>query len=269
MGAENTQEAPAPGTPEYDQAMIAKVDESAAKAVESASADKGLTPAKPERPADVPEQFWDAESGTVKTADLLKALAEAKGTKEEAPADQTKETEKAPEEAAKEAVEAHGIDYNALQSEFDSKGALSEDSYAKLEKIGFDKGTVDAFIAGQQALQAQTLGKAHEAAGGEQNFSQMREWARTGLTSAEQEAFNKAVTTGTEAEMLQAIRGLRSSFESTYGRNPRLLGGSPANGGTAGYASRAEMVADMKDPRYGKDPAFRAKVQSRADLSNF
>ena len=244
MGVEDKEVvAPQPGTPEHDAAMAAKVDESATKALEAANGNEL------EAPKDAP------------------AEAPAEGEqKPEEKADEDKpegDDGKALEDAAKEAVEAQGIVYDDLQKEFDEKGELSQESYDALAKVGFPKEIVDGFIEGQKALAAQVVAKGIEAAGGEAQFSQMQEWAKNSLTAAELDAYNKAVATGTQEEMLQAVRGLRSSFETEYGRQPQLLGGAPAGASNMGYASRAEMTADMKDPRYAKDPAFRAKVTAK------
>lgn len=251
---------PAPGTPEHDAAMAQKVDDSAAAAL-AASGESGLPPApKPqERPADVPEEFWDAEQGEVKTTALLKALAAAKGAGQESP----KADDAAPSaDAAKAAVESKGVDYTALQTEYAEKGALSTATYAKLAEVGFDKAVVDSFIAGQSALTEQRVSRAHAEVGGEENFSRIQEWAKTGLTKAEVETFNKAVE-GSDEELLQAVRSLKASYEKVNGRQPHLMGGTPPAASGPGYESSAQMVADMRNPLYEKDPAFRAKVQAR------
>lgn len=257
--------APVPGSHEYDAAMAAKVDESASKAVAAAGGGE-LKPEVPARPENVPEEYWDAEKGTLKTEDMLKALADAKGKAEEAPEDEPeKATEKTPEELdqeAKDALAAKGVKFDDFQSEFDKDGKLSDESYAKLDAVGFPRHVVDGYIAGQSALAEQRNSKAYDAAGGVENFTRIQEWAKAGLNKAEIEAFNKAVI-GTEEEMIQAVHGIKSRFEKEYGKAPNLLGGAPAAGGNNGYASRAEMVSDMRDARYEKDPAYRAKVQAK------
>lgn len=226
--------APQPGTPEYDAAMAAKVDESAAKALEAAGGEKPVEAPK-EDPA--PEE------------------KKAEGNPEE-------KSEEAPEGAAKEAVEEAGLDFASLTSEYDEKGALSEESYKALEKAGFPKEAVDNYIAGQAARAELLVMKASEAAGGKEALARMQEWAVNALSPAEVEAYNKAVI-GNEAEVLQAITSLRARYEATYGRQPGLLGGSPAGDSAQGYASKAEMTADMRNPLYAKDPAYRAKVAAK------
>jgi hypothetical protein len=240
--------------------MAAKVDDSAKAALEAA----GGAPIKPEavtRPEDVPEEFWDADNGVVKTADLLKAVAASKKAPEADPKVAVVET---PEEAAAKAAAASaGLDMGTLESEYAEKGALSPDSIAKLEKAGIPKAMVDSYIAGQEALQQAFLSKGHTVAGGKESFDQMTAWAAKAYSLAEIEVFNASTTAGSEAEMTQAIAGLKSRFESAYGKQPGLLGGNPAGVSGNGYASRAEMVAEMRDPRYEKDSAYRAKVSTK------
>lgn len=243
--------APRPGTPEYDAAMAEKVDANAAAAA-AASNDGGIKAAKPDN---VPDEFWNAEKGEVDTEALLKAVSE--GKKDEAHADESTDAN-----AARAAVEAQGFDYAALQAEYDEHGDLTAETREKLAKAGWGKEVVDGYIEGQKALASQFVDAAINEAGGKDQFKAMQEWASTGLSVADLAAYNKAVE-GTPEEALQAVRSLRAQYEAVYGRNPGLIGGTPVTGSTAGYASKAEMVAEMRDSRYEKDPAYRARVQAK------
>lgn len=248
MADEN--KAPAPGTPEHDAAMAAKMDESA-KAARVAA---GL-----EQPAEEPKKEDPAQGTEQKPAEE----PPKEGTEQKQEEKPAEEPEKKQEEAPKEPM----TDFSAFEAEYAEKGELSEESYKALADAGYAKGLVDNYIEGQKAIAAQRSYMAYDAAGGQENFAQMQEWAKDGMSKAEIEAFNTAVE-GSPEEMLQAVRGLRSRFEAEYGRDPKLLGGRPA-GAVQGFESRAQMVAAMRDPRYSKDPAFRAQVERKAALSNF
>lgn len=230
--------APVPGTPEYEVAMAAKVDDSAAKAAVAA----GVTP------EGVPAE---GAEGNTEEAD-----------KKEPQEGIDKKPEEGSEEDAKKAVEAAGIDYSKLQAEYAEGGALSEESYKALEDAGFPREVVSEYVAGQEALAELRVLQAADAVGGKDALSKMQEWAAKTLAPAEIDAYNKGVS-GSKEDMLQAVNSLKSRYESTYGRQPNLLGGNPANTAAVGYASKAEMTADMRDPRYAKDPAFRAKVEAK------
>ena len=74
-----------------------------------------------------------------------------KDTKEEdKPAEEQEEYQKAKGEieSAKTELEGKGIDYAALEAEYNEKGELSSDSYKLLEEKGYPKALVEAAIAG-------------------------------------------------------------------------------------------------------------------------
>jgi len=261
----NAVNTPQPGTPEYDAAMVAKFD---------AANPQAVTPEPATRPEHVPEKFWNAETGQVDMAAWAQSYKELEQKQSQAPASAAAEkpavgadgkpVENAGDAAgdAAEVLAGKGLDINTFSQEFQNAGALSDESYAKLETAGIPKAMVDAYIAGQAALGEQRNAQGYEIAGGKDEFAKMTEWAKTGFNAAEIAAFNTAVT-GTAEQMQLAVAGLRARYEAANGREPGLLGGKPGNAGAPGYASRAEMTSDMKDPRYAKDPAFRAKVEAK------
>ncbi|MCA8110259.1 capsid assembly protein [Burkholderia cepacia] len=257
----NAANTPQPGTPEHDAAMVAKFD---------AANPQAVTPEPAARPEHVPEKFWNAETGQVDMVAWSQSYKELEQKQSQAPAQDPAAkpavgADGKPVEGADDAakvLEGKGLDINAFSQEFQSAGGLSEESYSKLETAGIPKAMVDAYIAGQVALGEQRNAQGYETAGGKDEFAKMTEWAKTGFNAAEIAAFNTAVT-GTAEQMQLAVAGLRARYEAANGREPGLLGGKPGNAGAPGYASRAEMTADMKDPRYAKDPAFRAKVESK------
>jgi len=167
-------------------------------------------------------------------------------------------------DAAKALVEKSGMDFDKLTAEYAEQGFLSEDSRASLVNGGIPEATIDSYIAGQEALAAQWEFKAKEAAGGEEAYASMTAWATDALTADEITAYDKAVN-GNDIEAVKlAVIGLRAKYEDSNGREPRLLGGS--TGGkqsTGGFDSRAEMIAAMSDPRYGKDPSYRKQVEAK------
>ena len=229
--------APVPGTPEYEAAMVAKVDENAAKAVSDAQGDV-LT-----------EPVQAAEEKAPEEAEKKSDESSEGGKKDDAT------------DTAEEAAKAAGLDYASLQAEWEA-GGLSEESYQALEKVGFGKDIVDQHIAGMEALATLHIMQAEEAAGGKDQLAAMQGWAAKALPAEDIKAYNDAVMGGKD-QMLKAVGDLRTKYEAEYGRQPGLLGGRNASEGMQGYGSRAEMTADMRDPRYAKDASFRAKVAAK------
>jgi hypothetical protein len=108
-------------------------------------------------------------------------------------------------------------------------------------------------------------------AGGAENWKAMTEWAGGGgLPKNEVDALNAQLAAGDPTTVTFAIQTLRGKYETVHGKTGSILpgGGGPVNG-VSGYASSAEMVADMKKPEYKADPAFRAKVQQKIANSRF
>ena len=178
------------------------------------------------------------------------------------------EGDAASRDEAAEAAEAAGIDMSALEAEFMTDGALSDATYEKLSKAGFDKNTVDAYIAGQQALGEQMQSRIEAHVGGADKLSAALEWAQTGLSAEEQTAFNNAIDKADEAGVKLAMDGLMAKFAKSEGSEPKLLGGATKASSGSVFRSTAELTAAMNDPRYSRDPAYRADVEQRLARSD-
>lgn len=256
--------APEPGTPEYEAAMVAKAEATMEPKAEEKP--EGEPKVDPERPEWLPAKFKSVEEMAKAYTELEQKQGgkapEPKVDDKEAKVDLTPE-----EEAAAKVVATAGLDYAALSEEYADKGELSPESYAALaEKAGLDKATVDAYIAGQQALAREAENRAFDIAGGPEEYTKMSQWAAANLTPAEIQAFNKAVE-GTAEETALAVAGLKAKYVKANGSEPALLSGG-AKPDSTGYQSRAEMTAAMRDPRYAKDPAYRKAVEQKIAVSN-
>jgi hypothetical protein len=255
--------APVIGTPEYDAAMVAKID-----AVQAPVAEPAV------KPEGVPDKFWNAATGAVDFTNWGKSTAEleAKFTQaQQVPAVVPPATPVVPAAGVVPPVVPPaapvGVNMAEITTEFATTGALSEASYAKLAAGGIDKPTVDLYIQGQMALREKSDAVGYETAGGKEAFAQMANWAVVNMTVPERNAFNAALAGGQESMKL-AVSGLKSRYEAANGKAPVLVGGEPAVT-AAGFQSRAEMTAAMKDPRYSKDPAYRRSVAARVEAAAF
>lgn len=247
--------------------------------------------AAPERPAWLPEKFKTVEDFANSYAELEKKLgagkpAEGSDTQEEAkenvdkstsetpkqtetPKEEVTDEGKTPEEQAKEAVENAGLDFDELSAKYWEKGALEDSDYEALEKAGIPRHLVDQFAAGQQALIQMERQEAFSAVGGEENYTSMIQWAAENFTDKEIETYDKAVNGNDKAARMMAIEGLKARFEAKVGFEPKRLAGANGSRPTLDvYESVAQLQADMRDPRYGKDPAFIAKVEAKLARSD-
>lgn len=263
--------APAPGTPEYDAAMQAVADARMG----------GGDPVKAEKPADVPEKFWNAEKGVVDYVAMAKSynelstkLGQQKPAVEKPAVVDTPVVEQTPEqkaaaEAAAVAAASKGVDFAALSAEYAEKGALTPETYAALDKKGFPKQVVDTYIEGQKSIAASYDKAAFDAAGSKDQFTKMVDWAGKNLDGDSQKAFNDAVDSQDVGRLKLAVTGLRAAYEAAEGTDPTLIAGGNAGDSTVGFKSMAEQKAAQSDPRYKKDAAYRETVYKRIAASNF
>lgn len=176
-------------------------------------------------------------------------------------------------EEATSLLQEKGLDITTFTAEFEHTGQLSPDSYAKLEQHGISRDMVNAYIDGQRVLVESQVTEVKNAVGGEAAYSQLATWAVSNLSDSEQRAYGKILESNDLAAIKLAAQGLKAKYDAAMGKDPQVVvGGHAAGGGNDGmerFASRAEMVTAMQDPRYGKDPAYRAWVERKVINSSF
>ncbi len=248
--------------PKHVEAMLAKAE------------GKETPPPAPATDAK-PEWLGDFES----PEEMAKAYQElrSKMSKDGAPKQEAAEgtettaegsTENPEREAAEQAAESAGLDMPALEKEFADNGDLSEETYEKLAKAGIDKAMVDAYVAGQQAIADASQARIEAHVGGAETLQSMLDWAATNLSAEEKQAFNNTVDNADEAGLKLAMDGLKAKYIASEGDEPKLLGGSSKGNSGAVFRSNAELTQAMRDPRYGKDPAYRADVEAKLARSS-
>lgn len=239
----------------HEQAMISKAEGAEAKSLEKDSDQFGNQPE---------EQLLAGKYKTPEELEKAYKELEAKlGNPKEEPNEEPKDVPQTKEEAENKVQEA-GLDFSKLNEEYAQAGSLSEETYKTLESKGIDKKTVDAYIAGQEALAQQEVAKLHKSVGGEQEFSAMIEWAASNLDEGEKAKFNKAVENPDVAEF--AIQGLYARYRADSG--PNFVSGNTTQT-SSGYQSQREMMKDMASPQYRTDPAFRKAVEAKIARSKF
>jgi len=254
-------------TPEgHDEAMTKLVDEANKLPDDPAIQENVEIPAKPEG---IPDKFYNAETGEVNYDALAKSYTELEKKQSQGNKDvKAEETDKPVEQTANEAVETAGLDMAQLSAEYDENQGLTDKSYEALEKAGIDRGTVDKYIAGQQALVAQAQEHAFGITGGKENYQAMSEYAKANLSPEALQSYNTAVNSPDQTTRELAIRGLYAQYTGDSGSGQQLVMGKGSATKGSGYESRAQMLADMQKPEYQTDSAFRAQVAAKLAVSN-
>ena len=192
---------------------------------------------------------------------------------------ETQPEEQATDESAEEAASVdEGVSFiETLDSEFSESGKLSAETVEKLSSMD-SKDLVDAYFRYQDQLEPQQQAPARElsdqevnqvydSVGGQQQYQQMTQWAAENLDADTVQAFDNVIDTGNMAAINLALRGLQSQYNDSVGYENNMLQGKPAQA-VNGYRSQAEVVRDMNDPRYDRDPAYRQEVMDKLANSN-
>jgi hypothetical protein len=124
-------------------------------------------------------------------------------------------------------------------------------------------------ISVERAEQIRT--KLLEQAGGEQQYQRVAGWASQNLPTERVNAFNSALAAGDEGAILNQLKGLQYDFMMANGYEPKLSGGRAPSQEVKGFASEAQVIEAMNDPRYSgqnPDPAYIREVERRIAVSN-
>ena len=193
------------------------------------------------------------------------------------------------EEASETEEEVSTEDTSEEVSPVQTLIANASDAWAKDQKLSPEmmeelqsmssKDLVDAYIAmygdqsAQSAPEVQDLTDTQIAtikqdAGGEKAFDNMLEWAANNLDPSYIKSYDNLCETGNFEAIQLAVAGLKSAYDEANGYEGRMLTGKAAPDKQGTFRSQAEVVAAMGDPRYDKDPAYRADVFAKLERSN-
>lgn len=181
--------------------------------------------------------------------------------------DTIKATKESVEEATKTLSEK-GIDYGALTTEYEEKGALSEDTYKKLADAGYPKAVVDTYIRGIEAANEAFVNSVYTVAGGKAEYDKLSNYIQSKGKDAV-EGFNDALMNGSLSTVKMLINGFKAEMTLRNGTQKASVLGSGSPVGTSGFANEADMDKAMDDPRYGVDEEYTKQVTKRLSKSKF
>ena len=104
--------------------------------------------------------------------------------------------------------------------------------------------------------------------GGEQDYQGLISWAETSLTKDEQDMYDTVMDRGDKLACYFAVQALMARYKDAVGTDGKLIQGKPPSSGGNSFRSQAELVKAMSDPRYERDPAYRADIQEKLQRSD-
>jgi hypothetical protein len=254
--SDETQRLAAVGRGELDPAELTNASEQSSK--EEAE--------KPQRPDHIPEKFWDAEKGELRTDALLKSYGELEKarqkTKEEA--DKAKAKEEGKEKETPEGAVSAEL-FTAARDEWAQSGDLSDETREKIISSGIPQETLDVYLEGVKALSEALTQKVYAAAGGEEDYTAAVEWARDNWSEAKVSKFDEALgDPDLMPVMVSALMGDYRAASPGEGKQTRQQGGGD-NGDL--YHDPEEFTRDLADADAKNDALARRKAVQKLQRS--
>lgn len=209
------------------------------------------------------EPSANAEEGDESTAD----------NKEEGEKDLQEEVDKHSKaiSSIKEDLKSKGVDFNSAAKEYETKGSLSEETIEALNKAGYPPEVIEAFIEGRVAMEERFTKAIYESVGGEKEYRSIVNWASQNLNNKSIDAFNRAIDNNNINAITLMLEGMKAKMVAKMGTAKKSIhgGASAPNGSPKGYASKADVIKAMSDPRYGRDAGYTRMVEQQMWATNF
>lgn len=203
-----------------------------------------------EQPQQTQEENTDGESDADKATKVFQEASKA-------------------EEEAKKALADKGLSFDDAAAEYERDGKLSERTYQDLEKAGFGRNLVDAYIAGVEARSNAVANTIMNSVGGQEAYNKIANYIASKGDSAI-DAYNNLVEQGNVSAISMFLSGVQAEMTLKNGTSNRTIMGSQVSANVnSGYSSQDEMVKAMSDPRYESDMKYRQEVVNKLRNSNF
>jgi len=227
----------------------------------------------------VGEQMQEAQdnllAGKYKNAEELEKgyleLQQKLNTKQEEPA-QEEEVEE--EESTAEEAEANILDQ--LWEEAGTEEGYTQESLDKLRKMSVDELAQMHLEYRDSVTKEQPQDKDFSQAdikelkgivGGEENYTNMIQWAQGSLNEQEIQMFDAVMQRGDPLAAFFAVRSLAYAYNDAVGYDGNMVQGKAPKQNTDQFRSQAEVIAAMGDPRYENDPAYRRDIMEKLERS--
>lgn len=195
--------------------------------------------------------------------EAAKSLEDDKGKEE---GKQGEESAPDKENKLENKLEENGFDYAALEQEYIDNNGLTQETIAKLNKIGFSNEFINDFINGKKALYEQEINEMAVVIGGREAYNTVIEWAGNNLDAQTIQAVNAVRDKTLIKEFILPI--LKQRMDEKEGVLPeRTIQGSANPPAEDLFESKEQMYAAIRDERYRKDPAYMEKVTRRIRAS--
>ena len=195
--------------------------------------------------------------------ELQKRLSGNKEEVEEAP--EAEPTEEAEEQDDTEVDLYDSIMESYRTGEWDPELVNKVESMSPVDvaNMFLEKGTPQTIQATPQDVE-----QIQASIGGTEEYQSMIQWASENLSEQEIGMYDTVMDRGDPLAMFFAVQALNARYQDSVGYDGEMLTGSAPRNTSDSFRSQAELVAAMSDPRYDRDPAYRADVADKLERSN-
>lgn len=212
-----------------------------------------------DRPENIPEKFWDADNGTVKTDALLNSYREL-----EQKFSQQNANSKPPANDPPKNDGPPKVNLGDFDTELNQHGDLSPTSRQKLIDSGIPQEMVDAYVQGRNAQRTSAMEATYKLTNGQENYESMRAWVGQNLGQDALKTLDDAVRGDNQHLRDSVVNGMFSKYRDANPGEPNLIEGRGSSGSSGGvYGEWPEVEADMAKPEYRKSEAFRQQVAAK------
>ena len=168
---------------------------------------------------------------------------------------------------------------SASEEYFANDNKLSDETLAKFSAMS-SQDLIKAYMEvqsspefqQQQAAPAEIseaqVNQIKNAAGGEQAYANIINWAKSNVPAEQINAFDEVVNSGSVQAINLAVAGLKAQYDNANGVEGRMVTGKPPTNSGDVFRSQQELVAAKNDVRYDRDPAYRQDVIEKLDRSD-
>ena len=167
---------------------------------------------------------------------------------------------------------------NSASEEYYANGnKLSDETMAKFSSLS-TQDLIKAYMEVQATQPEQAappveitqdqINQIKNSAGGEREYANIINWAKSNLPKESINAFDEVVNTGSIQAIKLAVAGLKTEYNNANGVEGKMVTGKQAPNKGEVFRSQQELVRAMSDPRYDNDPAYRQDVVEKLDRSD-
>ena len=169
---------------------------------------------------------------------------------------------------------------DASKEYFDNGNKLSPETLAKFSTLS-SQDLIKAYMEVQSNPEFQQqqaappaeittaqINQIKNSAGGDKQYANIVNWAKTNLPEDQIQAFDEVVNTGSVQAIQLAVSGLKAEYDNANGVEGKMVTGKTAPNNGDVFRSQAELVRAMSDARYDNDPAYRQDVIEKLDRSD-